>query len=1051
MAELDEKFDPVEAAKEDIRPDIGVVQNDDAHEDPTDNRPSANHRDRGSAAGRLRSLENEGESSSKNGNHGSSIGNPLDSQEKSDDTVGKGFTGNTNPVSQVKTYAKRKVAAFLAGLAASALAAVFGFLLMMPLKLLGIVSNIEDMKGAVASRVVEKTANRLLSEYMANEVTDAMRRGDCKGSTARPSCRVLPSGTGYVKGLYKSWSQGRLENKLATRHGIIVDVDGAGRYHLTVGGSQLISDEQFSALQRGDIDLESLDGRDGASRKQIRDTIRSAFEDETRWKRAYSRWQYGKLLEERYHIRRCMAWCDARDDARDKIDQKKLAGKAWFAQRVVGKMSESYGLVAECMLDSASCNNALEASGDESEPRSKVQRELDTRLAAYMDIHGKEKLGDLVKKAGEINEKGMSGYIAQSISEKIAEKFGFGDTVKKMAGKIAGKALPFVGVVSFSVAILDFLDNMDAFSYIAYSTNSAAAVDTFAMYQTTVAEQQAGKQTLNEIGSVTETLEEDVDMSMSPAYKELVDDTSPPRNTSAFTLVLGYLGGDALAAEKDSSSYGITNSTYKCSDGKTVPEGQRACKEMNLTYGGDTVDKLKELRNDGATGALLDGLLGVSSPARTIWHAAEGLLGGAADKAMTAAIKTCDALAPMAAPCSSAKHWMMGKMGELMGWVTNKLISNPYAIATGARKLDMTVAGAEVAYSKSCMMNSGCSEVTPEEYNKQQKEYLDSEQEAFARKPIYARLFSTNTPRSLTVRIALDMPNTRNVKDSLFSNIAINPLRSISKAGLAMTPKGNTSYAVPTAKKSMFGIPQYGFPESKMPKGSLNDYWNKNCEGREYKKEWFSKMNDANKDKATGEARPVDVEPCMLIESAVKAAGAMYGYGDNGAATNNGTVGTLQGGYVFPLKTTQSTILNHSPRWCMDEKWTANCHHDYPAADIFSDPGTEVVAMRGGTVVSVKHNDTSSCSAQKGGSPTLQIKGDDGKYYFYTHFAAGSVVAKPGPIQAGEKLGIVGPTECAQNTDPHVHVQWYTSIINGNSESQDIQAPLLQAFQGLPK
>jgi hypothetical protein len=146
---------------------------------------------------------------------------------------------------------------------------------------------------------------------------------------------------------------------------------------------------------------------------------------------------------------------------------------------------------------------------------------------------------------------------------------------------------------------------------------------------------------------------------------------------------------------------------------------------------------------------------------------------------------------------------------------------------------------------------------------------------------------------------------------------------------------------------------------------------------------------------------------------------------------------------IFPLRVTKSAIKNHDPAWCFNS--VKNCHHSYPAADIFVAPGTRARAIVAGTVFSKTARAT--C---KQGSPSLQIKGSDGRYYFYTHFAGGSLRVKVGDIVAvGQTLGRVGGSTCASGTSPHLHLQMYGSPIHGDQESANIQPMLTRLFDKL--
>ena len=147
--------------------------------------------------------------------------------------------------------------------------------------------------------------------------------------------------------------------------------------------------------------------------------------------------------------------------------------------------------------------------------------------------------------------------------------------------------------------------------------------------------------------------------------------------------------------------------------------------------------------------------------------------------------------------------------------------------------------------------------------------------------------------------------------------------------------------------------------------------------------------------------------------------------------------------HIFPLRVTQSAIKNHAPNWCYNSE--KNCHGSYPAADIFVARGTKVRAIVAGTVFSKTARAT--C---RSGSPSLQIKGRDGRYYFYTHFAGGSLRVKVGNrVGVGEILGRVGGSRCASGTSPHLHIQMYGGPIYGDAQSVNIQPLLTRLFDQL--
>ncbi len=185
----------------------------------------------------------------------------------------------------------------------------------------------------------------------------------------------------------------------------------------------------------------------------------------------------------------------------------------------------------------------------------------------------------------------------------------------------------------------------------------------------------------------------------------------------------------------------------------------------------------------------------------------------------------------------------------------------------------------------------------------------------------------------------------------------------------------------------------------------------------------------------------------------------------NAVATNSSTASTCSGGlgidpngFVFPELTTKAAVKKGSTlggttlKWCFESQ--TSCHHDYKAADIFNDVGTTNVVAVSGTVL--RAVDT-SCT---GGFdvPRVQIKGDDGKYYYYTHMKPSSIKVSTGQkVTAGSPLGVIGPAECAENTAPHLHFQVSSGPINSTKDTNeqkeyiDPQPVLTSAFSKLPE
>lgn len=181
---------------------------------------------------------------------------------------------------------------------------------------------------------------------------------------------------------------------------------------------------------------------------------------------------------------------------------------------------------------------------------------------------------------------------------------------------------------------------------------------------------------------------------------------------------------------------------------------------------------------------------------------------------------------------------------------------------------------------------------------------------------------------------------------------------------------------------------------------------------------------------------------------------ALTGLAGTNCSNTGGGFGIDANGFYFPLRTTQAIIKKgmEGAVWCFNSQ--TSCHHDYKAADIFAPIGTIVLAAKSGKVF--KAVDT-SC---QGGYdvPRVTVLAEDGNYYYYTHMKPGSIQVRNGQeVKAGQPLGVVGPSACAQGTPPHLHIHISTGIVystespTDRAKMLDPQPPLVSSFNNLPE
>jgi peptidoglycan LD-endopeptidase LytH len=107
-------------------------------------------------------------------------------------------------------------------------------------------------------------------------------------------------------------------------------------------------------------------------------------------------------------------------------------------------------------------------------------------------------------------------------------------------------------------------------------------------------------------------------------------------------------------------------------------------------------------------------------------------------------------------------------------------------------------------------------------------------------------------------------------------------------------------------------------------------------------------------------------------------------------------------------------------------------HHDYPAADMFTERGCAFVAPVAGRVDEVSRTDAWDRASDRGadrGGRSVSLVGVDGVRYYGSHLAAIAPGIAPGTrVEAGQPLGRIGNSGSASVTPVHLHfgISWPT-------------------------
>jgi murein DD-endopeptidase MepM/ murein hydrolase activator NlpD len=156
---------------------------------------------------------------------------------------------------------------------------------------------------------------------------------------------------------------------------------------------------------------------------------------------------------------------------------------------------------------------------------------------------------------------------------------------------------------------------------------------------------------------------------------------------------------------------------------------------------------------------------------------------------------------------------------------------------------------------------------------------------------------------------------------------------------------------------------------------------------------------------------------------ATSASAAPYSTGDPAApATSAGTATTARKPdpvrYRFPVAGCRARY--------------ANAHHDYPAADMFTQRNCTFVAPVAGRVDEVTRTDRWDPATNRGadrGGRSVSLVGVDGVRYYGSHLEAVLPGVVPGlRVRAGQPLGRIGNSGSARVTDVHLHfaISWPT-------------------------
>jgi murein DD-endopeptidase MepM/ murein hydrolase activator NlpD len=920
------------------------------------------------------------------------------------------------------------------------------FFLLIPLKIEHIVNNLESHFFSSSNSAIGQETQNMFERYMVRNVLPSYK--NC-GTTIDKNCAARVVGNGPVSHLYRTWANARIENKLATNYGIEFKYRAASKtWYLKAPGSNAAGDNIGPDGTGLGSDFQRSD------RAGMRAAINDALQNETRWKNVVVRYKVGRLLEEKYGIKRCIMFCGTRDQLAGKVDSQKKSAQLYIVQRVITPRTASLGIVLECMLNNcdptqtqptaAQDGTTGELNGSPENPETDTAvREADQQIAKTFVSQSAE---GLLSDYTDISEKGFQKYLL----EKVLTKVGLGGVATQ-----AADAVPIVGWVLAASHVISFANHAGpAVQKLGYIVNSGADAQTFQLYNTYASEIHTGHVNATEVGSMTNSLGPGnrgtpsdpqvggtAGAESTPLYQNLIDGKSPSPATTFNQL----LPAKAYAASSGNSS----SSTYKCNDNKPVPSGKLVCPDEVLGQSNGSLDTVHQFLNLPVIGQVTYVANQVSGIA--------GAIGNILGNIITS-------IPGLGSAIQSVSGFIGGVLQPFFTAVINVLIPNAFStVMSGGRVFDIMAGGADVAGNTFAQVGIGGQALTPQQaadiINQQQTEA----RQTFTRQSFFARMFNTDSQYSLVSKVAINIPfGLQADAQSGLANL-LNPLGAFSHGfGSILSGKANAAVA---ALPDPFGVTQYGYPVGTIP-GDPETYWDQHCSdnaSNAYLKD--NSWNEAashTTDPSTGMPENKTTNPCLLIKASVGAAGGLFDttlltQDDLGDQTSSGSTPTPpgsiipQGGVAFPFPPQVGVVPPSS--WTQDQgvdisTLNAACGKDAPE-----------VAMGSGTIVG------RGISGFGPDAPVLHIT--DGpladRYIYYGH--AGDTHSSNGAgrpphtevgdqVTAGQVITYTGCGIVGLSSGPHLEIGIWpkgqspsTTFPSMNETSAEMLQILKQAYQ----
>lgn len=725
----------------------------------------------------------------------------------------------------------------------------------LPLKIANMVNNLQDKFFSVTQSDVSIRTEELFNEYLRKKVFTGMAGAEtCKSTkTITLNCVAEIKDDSFGGRAFRGWRNARLENTLATKYGIEFErrVDG----HVYMKAPGLGQDLNMADFESGRVS--SITDFEQVNRTQIKSKFRQALQDETLYKRALYRVRVAGLLKKKYGTKLCIFACkigDKTEELHSWVDQK-INGKEVQAfdlvinRNVLGKRTETLAIAMSCVIDNA-CNNDPTYSSDPNdfERKDALQNQVQDALAKRGIRLEQEALAKTVEQVSKISEAGgFTKYLVIELAEKIGIK------------AFAEKALPVIGWINFAAQMIDKAATLGPkLQRWGYTLAQVSAVSTYLTYATYADEMKSGNTLEPLAGSMTAALGESTGdathrgqpAEASPVYQSIVNPTSTPK-----TALLNVLAPQKVLAEAQQKP------TFTCDDGSTPAVGELVCPEEKLTQGIGPADAISSAVNQPPLNAVKE--------VASIWNAGPGAVinfaGNVVGQLTSFVIDHTPGL-------KQAQEKFSEWAGTFLNFIGEKVF--PSAVSStmsGARLLNVMAAGADSAANEYAHYGLGGALLTDAQVSELRQDQEAQEQQEFARRPIYARMFATDTSKSLVSKLAMSVPTNKSVGiQNMASGLFSNPFAKLTDGfGTLFTSK--QSFAA-VSTKDPFGVPQYGYAKTDpVLKADSSIYTEAYCNDQAAK--WKAAVQYNN---VTGLDYHTTTNPCLLEKATTAASAALF-------------------------------------------------------------------------------------------------------------------------------------------------------------------------------